>query len=336
MKSLWCTAPHTLEWRALAEATIAPRAALVRPLVVATCDLDGPMIAGETPYRAPFAVGHECIAEVIEVGAQVENVMLGERVIVPFQISCGTCGACTQGQTGNCTSVPPLAMFGFGRAGGDRGGALSDRLVVPFADAMLARLPSALVPTHLAGLADNLPDAYRCVAGPMRHPGGEVLVIGGRCHSIGLYAVDIATVLGASVTYIDPDPRRCERAERLGATVICAPYPERAARRFPVVVDASADERGLASALRMLAPEGTCTSVGGYFTPTSPIPLRDLYLAGGTFRTGRCHARAELEATLALASRLRPELVTSEVAAFDDAPRLLAASPTGKLVFTRA
>src|SRR5215218_6219658 len=99
------------------------RDALVRPLAVATCDLDAPIIAGRTPYEPPIAVGHECVAEVVEAAdAGLER---GTLVSVPFQISCGACERCHRGLTGNCKSVPFLSMYGFGSFGGDWGGFLS-------------------------------------------------------------------------------------------------------------------------------------------------------------------------------------------------------------------
>jgi alcohol dehydrogenase len=334
-------APGELEWREVPEPRLTdPGQAIVEPLVVATCDLDAPMIAGETPYRGPIAVGHECIARVLEVGAAVRTVRPGDRVVVPFQVSCGACAPCRRGHTGICAAVPPLAMYGFGRAGGDYGGAIADRLSVRFADAMLVPLPAALDARHLASLADNLPDAYRAVAGPLAaRPGASVLVVGGQCVSIGLYAVMLARALGAGrVVYLDPDGARCERAAALGAEAVCAPYPERAADRHAIAVDASADPRGLACAVRSLAPEGVCTSAGGYFTEATPVPLRELYLGGGALVTGRCHARPAIEPLIALAvaGAIDPAPVTATVAPLGDAAEVLAAGRREKQVFVRA
>jgi threonine dehydrogenase-like Zn-dependent dehydrogenase len=340
MNVLCCSPPGPLVWRTVdALRLTAPAQAIVRPLVVATCDIDAPLLAGRTPYRGPIALGHECIAEVVSVGPDVRQVRVGARVVVPFQASCGGCGACRRGHTGNCTSVAPMTMFGFGRAGGDLGGALADELLVPFADAMLVPFPASLDPTHWASLADNLPDAYRAVAEPLlAWPGAEVLIVGGQCVSIGLYSVDLALALGASsVIYLDVDEERCRRATALGADARSGPYPTKASRRYAVTVDASADPSGLACALRSTAPDGVCTSTGGYFEATTPFPLRDLYLSVGTFRTGRCHARPAIEPLLELAERrrLRPEHVTSRVVAFADAAAALAEGRAEKIVFVR-
>jgi threonine dehydrogenase-like Zn-dependent dehydrogenase len=72
-----------------------PGGALVRPLAVARCDLDQPMAAFGF-FPGPFPVGHETVAEVIAVGDEVSARRVGERVLVPFQVSCGTCVACRE------------------------------------------------------------------------------------------------------------------------------------------------------------------------------------------------------------------------------------------------
>ena len=91
----------------------------------------------------------------------------GDRVVVPFQISCGECARCRRGQTGDCESVPRLSMYGFGAFGGNWGGASSDVVRVPYADAMLVPLPDGLEPATVASASDNIPDAWRTVAPPL-------------------------------------------------------------------------------------------------------------------------------------------------------------------------
>lgn len=71
-----------------------PRAAIVRPLAVATCDMDRPLALGATPFLSPLGIGHECVAEVLTAGSEVDTVQPGQRVVVPFQVNCGTCTAC--------------------------------------------------------------------------------------------------------------------------------------------------------------------------------------------------------------------------------------------------
>lgn len=131
MRALVASPGGRVQWRSVPAPILpGPLGAIVRPLAVATCDLDRAMMLGRTPFPLPLHLGHECVAEVIEVGAEVRSVQVGQRVVVPFQISCGACTPCRQGRSGSCTAVPPASMYGFGLAGGLWGGALADRLVV--------------------------------------------------------------------------------------------------------------------------------------------------------------------------------------------------------------
>src|SRR5690349_17645030 len=89
-----------------------PEQAIVRPVAVACCDLDVAVAAGRLPMPPGHAVGHEGVADVVAVGDAVRDVKVGDRVIVPFQINCGTCAACRRGATGSCASLPLMAMYG--------------------------------------------------------------------------------------------------------------------------------------------------------------------------------------------------------------------------------
>ncbi len=339
MRELTYVSPGVLEWRDVPEPAITDvRDALVRPIAVATCDLDAAIVAGATPVTGPVPFGHEAVAEVIEVGGAVPGVQRGDRVVVPFQISCGACAACHEDRTASCRTVPRGSAYGLGVLGGVAwGGMLSDLVRVPFADAMLVPLPAGVAPATLASAADNIPDAWRSVAPHLAaQPGAEVLIVGGGAASIPLYAVDIARALGAgAVHYLDTDPARLALAEALGAKVTAGPPPPRAGS-YPITVDASADVAGLACAIRSTAADGVCTSVAIYFRERTPVPLLEMYTKGITFITGRVHARALLPEVLALVAggRIHPERVTKAIVPWEDAPRVLA-THGGKHVVVR-
>ena len=248
MRQLTFLEPKKLEWEDVAEPTVeSPTEAIVQPLAVATCDLDLAIIRGQAPIPGPFAFGHEFIARVVEVGSEVTSVHPGDTVVVPFQITCGECDSCKRGLTSNCTGVEPKrAMYGLGTISGkDWGGAMSDRVRVPFADAMLVPLPAGVDPVAVASMSDNLPDAWRTVGPHLEaNPGGSVLVVGGWAPSIALYAVGIARALGAGeITYVDQDTGRLELATRLGAKAVEGPPPRRLGRHA-ITVDASGKRPG--------------------------------------------------------------------------------------------
>ena len=131
-------------WREAAEPEItAPEQAVVRPLLVACCDLDVAVAEGRLPMPPGHAVGHEGIGEVVAVGDTVQGVKPGDRVVIPFQISCGHCRECRRGATGSCGSLPLMAMYGMAPlAGLDGGGFMADLVLVPYADAMLVADPA--------------------------------------------------------------------------------------------------------------------------------------------------------------------------------------------------
>lgn len=335
MRQLVLEGPRRLVWHDVPDPLReSDREAIVRPLAVALCDLDQPMIFGDAPTAGPIAFGHECVAEVVESGG---GFAAGERVVVPFQISCGECDRCARGLTGSCGAVPGTAMYGFGTIGGDWGGALSDLLRVPFADAMLVRLPEGVVPAAVASVADNVPDAWRTVAPFLEaQPGAEVLVLGGTARSIGLYAVDVALALGAArVVYIDPDAGRRAVAEALGAEVEDRPLGS-LRERFPIVVDATATREGLTAAVRSTDHGGDCTPVGMLFEAETPLPMFEMYVRGVDLHVGRAMARPAIPQILDLvaAGRLHPERITSAHVAWDDAAEGLL-EPATKLVVTR-
>jgi threonine dehydrogenase-like Zn-dependent dehydrogenase len=325
-----------LEWREAPEPRLEDdRQALVRPVAVATCDIDLGIVRGAVPYQEPFPFGHEGVAEVTEVGDAVTTVEPGALVSVPFQISCGECGRCRRGQTGNCESVPRMSMYGL-PIGPEYGGFLSDVVRVPYADAMLVPIPDGVEPASVASLSDNIVDGWRTVGPPLEaEPGAAVLICGG-AGSIALYATEIATALGAErVDFAGGSPEHRELAERLGATLADEEFPDRLGP-YPITVDASADEAGLACALRSTEPDGICTSIGIYFQPQTAVPLLEMFTKGMNFYTGRPHARAVMPSALQLVAdgRFHPELVTAERASWDDAADAVA-SHRAKLVIAR-
>jgi alcohol dehydrogenase len=325
-----------LEWRDAPDPRLeGDGEAIVRPLAVATCDLDKVIVQGLVPIQGPFPFGHEGVAEVVEVGDAVEGFAAGDLVSVPFQVACGECTTCSRGHTGNCERVERLSMYGL-PMGKNCGGFLSDAVRVPFAEAMLVPVPDGVEPTAIASLSDNIPDGYRTV-GPQleERPGAPVLICAGGA-AIALYAASIALALGAErVDVAGGNSYIRERAEQLGANVLEEEFPARLGP-YPITVDASADEAGLACALRSTEPDGICTSIGIYFGETTPVPLFEMYTKGIRFHTGRAHARPAMEPVLDLvrAGTFKPELVTGETATWDDAPEAVAAHRS-KLVVSR-
>lgn len=371
MKELQYMGYGRLEWRERNSPTLMSAGdAIVRPFVAGRCDGDtlpihrpvsrafqwgmclgfvDPIIGsicGPVPFRGPFGIGHECVAEVLEVGDEVKHVKRGDVVVVPWAVSCGLCPECQSGLTAKCstTRVKELSAFGFGDACGPWGGMIVDELRVPFADHMLVQVPDGIDPLRVAAASDNLADGWRTVVPHLREkPGAKVLVIGGGAQSIGLYAAGLACRHGASqVCYMDDSPERLQIAEKLGANAILLSSSRRKslqrmfADRYDIVVEASSRSDGVDSALRMLRPGGVCTLVGYYVSPGTKVPLMHMYANDATLKIGVSHVRPLLPSLLSFIAEhdFPAEVVTTMTADWDDAPNAYKAH-TVKLVLSR-
>ncbi len=313
MQQLFLLGKGRLEWREVVAPRLeGPMEALVRPFAVAKCDLDDAMLryhmglklrAGRVLgivdpdferyfgglFDTPLPFGHECVAEVVDVGDKVVGVQIGDVVSVPFQISCGACTNCVESHTSICTSVPPVAVYGFGRHK-HFGGAMCDLLKVPFADGMLVKLPRGADALHLASLGDNVADAYRHVGPALReNKDRSVLVASGDARSVAIYTVLIARALGARhIAFADRREAQRELALRVGADVAVGGY--KALREtYDIVVDCCAPKDELVAALSKVKPFGTLSSTGWHFKKTV-LPLMQMHAIGMTFKVGLCNA----------------------------------------------
>ena len=374
MRELTYVKAGRVEWRSVPEPELGGALeAIVRPVIAARCDGDrlplfhrlttamqagvalhylDPLttdLLGPRPYGKPFAIGHECIAEVVRCGEAVHNIRKGQLVIVPWSISCGACRNCADGLTSKCTNAGDtlLSAYGFGASMGRWGGAVSDLLRVPFADAMLVPVPPSVNPLALASGSDNMPDAWRAV-GPhlAAKPGAPVLVVGGSAPSIGLYAAGMAVALGASrVDYLDYDAERLSIATCLGAHAIeitrGAPWFERNAPRvhgdFHIAVETSSTAAGLRYAIRSLAPGGVCTAAGFYFARRTGLPLMQMYANCVTLHVGVSHPRVDLPHVVDLVERgtFQPLKVATLIADWDEAPSAFTTRTTKVIVRRR-
>lgn len=339
MRQLVYTEPGHVRWEEAPEPQeLAHDAALVRPLAVARCDLDSPMVAWGM-FPGPFPVGHEIAAELVAVGEGVTHHRTGDRVVVAFQVSCGECRECATRRFAACRThhSPAGAAFGFGPAGGGHGGGVADVLVVPHADHLLFPAPPSLSPGELCVLPDNVVDGYRTVAGPLAaDPEADVLIVAGAAASVGLYAAASALALGASrVRYVDTDLGRCAAADAAGVEVehVSGEWPRRF-ERASITVAYDLRPEALLATITSTAAYGTCTSAAIHLQPTE-LPLLQMYTRGITFHTSRADSRRYLPEVLELAGSRRLDIswVPSTIARLDDAEGVWLDAPH-KLILT--
>jgi threonine dehydrogenase-like Zn-dependent dehydrogenase len=323
MKALYYDGAGALEWRDDPEPDLqAATDALVRPVAASTCDLDQAIIHGSVPgSEQPFAIGHEGVGEVVAVGDAVTGVRPGDLVVIPYHLACGTCDRCREELPLYCreTAAEALAVYGI-PVGADYGGIFSELVRVPFADYALATLPPSVEPLDAVSVGDNLTDAYRCIALPLRQrPGSNVLIMSGG--SIGVYAADIARACGARhVTFVDVNGDRRALAEGLGATAFAPDDFDPAEREHEIALVSHSSAPALRNALLAAAPAGHVENLGFHFTDPE-LPVLAMHFKCVTFRSALSNARPLFEDVLALiaSGRVNPRAVQTAVLPFDEA-----------------
>ncbi|WP_306090250.1 zinc-dependent alcohol dehydrogenase [Qipengyuania flava] len=213
---------------------INPRDAIIKITSTAICGSDLHLYDGVIPGVAPGDVlGHEFMGEVVETGSG-SNLKKGQRVVVPFTISCGGCFHCKQQQYSACDNSNPAekqdmsttlygqpmaALFGYSHLTGGYSGGQAEYARVPFSDVGPIVVPDHLEDDQVLFLSDILPTGWMAAENADIQPDDTVAVWG--CGPVGLFAIQSAIVMGASkVIAIDHYPNRLALAKQLGAEII--------------------------------------------------------------------------------------------------------------------
>ncbi len=209
MRAALFRAPHeplTLERVAIPKP--GPRDVLVRVAACGLCHSDLHYIdhGVKTFKEPPLILGHEASGTIVELGPEAEGFALGDRVLLPPVIPCGTCRPCRLGRGNACERVK---MFG-----NDFDGAFAEYVVAPAAE--IFRVPDELPLEEAAIISDAVTTPWQGVRNRARVQAGETVAIFG-CGGIGLNAVQVATLLGATVIAVDISEEKLEWAKRLGA-----------------------------------------------------------------------------------------------------------------------
>lgn len=208
---------------------INPGDAIIKVTSTAICGSDLHMLDGFIPtMQKGDVLGHEFMGEVVEVGKAVVKLKPGDRVIVPFTISCGNCFYCAKGLWSLCDNSNPNAamaekvygsspagLFGYSHMFGGYAGGQAEYVRVPYADVGPFKVPDELTDEQVLFLTDIFPTGYMAAENCNIQPGDVVAVWG--CGPVGQFAIKSAYMLGAkSVIAIDHVPERLQMAQQQG------------------------------------------------------------------------------------------------------------------------
>ena len=205
-----------------------PRDAILKITSTAICGSDLHLYGGFIPSMEKGDImGHEFMGEVVELGSGVNNLKIGDRVVVPFPIACGNCYFCEEEQHSLCENSNPNApmaekmwghspagIFGYSHLTGGYAGGQAEYVRVPYADVGPLRVPDGLDDEKALFLSDILPTGYMAAENCDIKPGHVVAVWG--CGPVGQFAIQSAYLLGAErVIAIDRFPARLRMAREV-------------------------------------------------------------------------------------------------------------------------
>jgi threonine dehydrogenase-like Zn-dependent dehydrogenase len=207
--------------------------AIVKISSTAICGSDLHLFNGFIPTMEKGDIlGHEFMGEVVEIGSEVKKLKVGDRVVVAFPISCGSCYFCQNGKFSLCENTNPNAwlaekifghspagIFGYSHLTGGFAGGQAEYARVPFADVGTIKVPNGLSDEQVLFLSDIFPTGYMAAENCDLKPGDTVAVWG--CGPVGQFTIRSCFLLGADrVIAIDRLPERLRMAEQGGAETI--------------------------------------------------------------------------------------------------------------------
>lgn len=245
--------------------------AVIQVTLTTICGTDLHIVRGEYPVQPGLTIGHEPVGIIAELGAGVTGYKIGDRVLVGAITPCGQCNACLSGYLSQCGHGSGYEAVGGWRFGNTINGAQAEYLLVPHAQANLARIPDGLTDEQAVLLADI---ASTGIAGAESAPvriGDSVVVFAQG--PIGLCATAGARLMGASLIIgVDADENRLAVARRLGADVTLdareGDVPDQIKKLTgggaDVAIEALGAPQTFENCLRSLRPGGILSSLGVY------------------------------------------------------------------------
>lgn len=250
--------------------------AVIRVTLTTICGTDLHIVRGEYPVKPGLIIGHEPVGVVEELGPGVTGYEIGDRVLVGAITPCGQCRACLSGNLSQCGHGAHQPSGGYQALGGwcfgnTLNGAQAEYLLVPHAQANLAKIPEGLTDEQVVLLADIASTGFSgAEMGGVKI--GEAVVVFAQ-GPIGLCATAGAKLMGASLIIgVEGDENRRAMARRMGADVVLDPRQVNIVEEVQRLTDGGADvtiealglQETFENALRSLRPGGTLSSLGVY------------------------------------------------------------------------
>ncbi len=255
--------------------------AVIRVTLTTICGTDLHIFKGEYPVRPGLVLGHEPVGIIHELGPGVTGYEVGERVLVGAITPCGQCQFCLSGNWSQCGG--PIGGW---KIGNTLNGAQAEYLLVPHAQANLAKIPDELSDEQVVLLADIASTGFSASETANLRLGDTVAIFAQG--PIGLCATLGAKLSGAGlIIAVESDPQRSEMARRMGADVVLNHQEVDVVREIrkltaglgvDVAIEALGTQQTFENALSSLKPAGTLSSLGVYSGKLS-IPLQP-FLAG--------------------------------------------------------
>jgi len=245
--------------------------AVIRITLTTICGTDLHIVRGEYPVRSGLVIGHEPVGVIEELGDGVIGYEVGDRVLVGAITPCGQCRACLSGQLAQCGHGHGYEAVGGWRFGNTMNGAQAEYLLVPYAQANLAKIPDELTDEQVVLLADIASTGFSGAESGNVRLGDSVVVFAQG--PIGLCATAGAKLMGASLIIgVESDPTRTAMARKMGADVVLnqkevdviSEVKRLTGGGADVAIEALGLQETFENSLRCLRPGGTLSSLGVY------------------------------------------------------------------------
>ncbi len=246
--------------------------AVIRVTLTTICGTDLHIVRGEYPVKSGLVIGHEPVGVIEELGAGVSGYEIGDRVLVGAITPCGQCRGCLSGHQAQCGGHgADYEALGGWRFGNTINGAQAEYLLVPNAQANLAKIPDELTDEQVVLLADIASTGFSGAESAKVKIGDSVVVFAqgpiGLCAAIGAKLMGAALVIG-----VDGDESRLKMAKKMGVDVVLnyreqdvlAEIKKLTGSGADVAIEALGTQETFENCLRSLRPAGTLSSLGVY------------------------------------------------------------------------